>query len=468
MSFNNGKKIGGWSAAAIVVANMIGTGVFTSLGFQLNDVQNTWSILLLWTLGGIFALLGAFSYAELGSKLPKSGGEYHFLSKLFHPFLGYLSGWVSLTVGFSAPIALGAMALGAYTVGPIALYGESIGWFSSAKAVAPTLAIWIALLVIIVISLIHSFNIKQSSLFQNVFTLIKVLFLITMIGLALWHPATENALSWDDSWKAEIFTPWYAVALVYVTYSYTGWSAAAYIVEEIRRPKINLPKALIGGTLFVSVLYVLLQLAFLNQATVTELQSRVEIGQVVGNKLFGKQGGDWFSFLIAFFLISSISAMVWVGPRVTRAMGNDYRLWRFLGRDNSQGIPVRAIWFQSVISLVLIATSSFEQVLLYSGFILQLFSAIAVAGVFVLRFRKNYTGYESPFYPWIQMLYLLASAWIIFYLIYERPSESLSGIFNLLIGALTYAISFYLFPEKPASSPSTIASDVDQELSSKP
>ena len=422
MNFWRSEKIGWQSAAAIVVANMVGTGVFTTLGLQLGVVHNTWSILFLWILGAVISLLGAFSYAEVGTHLPSSGGEYHFLSTTIHPSVGYLSGWVSMTVGFAAPIALAAMAMGAYLEGALNMSSDLI-----------------ALIAIIFISFIHSFNLKRSSRFQDVLTVVKVLLLLCMVTVGFLGDEPQGTLDWSDGWQNEIWTSGYAVALIFVTYTYSGWNAAAYIVGEIRKPEKNLPIALIGGTLVVSILYVLLQLVLLRQAPISALQGKVEIGQIAAALMFGPEGGKWVSFLIGFLLISSISAMIWVGPRVSRAMSNDYRIWKFLEKDNKQGIPVRAIWFQSAISILLILTGSFEEVLIYSGFLLQLFTAISVGSIFILR-KKSATKpyFRSPAYPWFQIIYIGISIWIMVFTIADEPYSSFIGCVNLLLGLLTY------------------------------
>ncbi|MCO6475167.1 MAG: amino acid permease [Phaeodactylibacter sp.] len=416
-----GRKIGWISAAAIVVANMVGTGVFTSLGMQLQGLSSTWSILLLWVIGGLVSLFGAFSYAELGTKLPRSGGEYYFLSRIYHPFIGYLSGWVSLTVGFAASVALAAMAMGAYI--------EKFSPFS-AQAVATG--------AIVFISMVHSVNIRQSSNFQNTFTALKLLLILFFIIACFTLPAEPGSVELGAAWHTELSKPAFAVSLVYVIYAFSGWNAAAYIVEEIREPSRNLPRALISGTLAVSLLYVLLQMAFLNQASVAQLRGKIEVGQVVAELMFGPAGGRLISFFIALFLISSISAMVWVGPRVVRAMANDYSIWRFLAEDNRNGIPVKAVWLQAGISIFMIVTSSFEQVLLYSGFVLQLFTTAAVAGIFVMRWKNGHQGYSSPGYPWVQIAFLAISFWILAFLLYDRPRESLFGLLNLGLGAISY------------------------------
>ncbi len=415
------KKIGWLSASAIVVANMVGSGVFASLGLQLEIAQNTWTIISLWFIGWIMALFGAFSYAELGTQLPKSGGEYYYLTKIYHPFVGYLAGWVSLTVGFSASIALSAMAMGEYTT---LLIG-----------IPPYI---IAIVTVLLISFIHSFSIQQSSSFQNIFTTVKVCLMIFLVVACFYLPSAGNAFNWSDSWKGEVFSSGYAASLILVVYAYSGWNAAAYIVEEIEVPEVNLPKALVGGTVLISILYFLIQLAFLNQAPLEALQGKVEVGQIVAEYAFGFKGGITISFIIALFLISSLSAMVWVGPRVTRAMAEDYHIWRFLSKDNIHGIPVRAIWLQAAISIFMVLTGSFKQVLLYSGFVLQLISTLAVLGVIIRRIQARNGGYKSPGYPIFQIIYIVISLWILGYMIIDQPYESLIGLLNLVLGAISY------------------------------
>ena len=417
------RKIGWLSAGAIVIANMVGTGAFTTLGLQLQHLQNTGTILLIWVLGGLFSLFGAFSYAELGTRFPRSGGEYHFLSTIYHPFLGYLSGWISLTVGFAAAIALDAMAMGKYLEKYLSLPGH-----------------WLAILVIVVISMVHSSHIRQSSLFQNVFTFFKIAIIVVLIAGGFFISAEVDAFQWSPPMSEELFQPAFAVALIYVTYAFSGWNAAAYIVGEIKEPRRNLPRALIGGTLLVAVLFLLLQLAFLNQVDIEALRGKVEVGQIVAEAMFGTNWSKIISFFIAFLLIASIGAMIWVGPRVTRAMADDYKIWRFLAKDNANGIPVRAIWLQSAISIIMVLTSSFEQVLLYSGFILQLFTTLTVAGVLVARkrFTTLANTYRSPFFPWLQYAYIFFSIWILVFLLYDKPKESLFGMLNLIVGAVSF------------------------------
>ncbi len=421
-------KISWKVGAALVVANMIGTGVFTSLGFQLQDVQNSWSILGLWFLGGVLALIGAFCYAEMGSVFRQSGGEYIFLSQVYHPVLGYLAGWISLTVGFAAPVALSAMALGEYMGNVLELH--------------PT---FMAVSTILLVAFIHSFNINVSSQFQSYATWFKVLLILFLIGAGFWVSSEVTAFDFSLGWTAEILTPSFAIAFVFVTYSYTGWNAAAYIIEEIDQPKVSLPKALVRGTLLVTILYVLLHLVFLKHGELDTLRGQLDVGHVFATRVFGNSGAVIINLLVAFFLVSSISAMTWVGPRVSQAMGKDYRIWAFLNRKNKKQIPVRAIWFQAGIAVTYVLTGTFESVLLYCGFILQIAALLTVAGIFVLRRRKGKEEYfRAPLFPVLPVVFVILSLWVLSYLLINQPTESLVGLLILGIGTLTY----FLNPKK--------------------
>ena len=429
------KKIGISTASAIVIANMIGTGVFTSVGFQLNSVQNSYTILLLWVVGGFLALFGAFAYAELGTHFKESGGDYIYLSRVFHPLLGYLSAWAGLTVGFSAPVALAAMAFTKY-LAPFGLQGN----------------VWLAVGIIIIIGLMHSFTIHHSSRFQNVTTIIKVLFIVCLIVLGFILPSNiNNALNFSDSWQHELLKPGFAVSMVYVSFAYIGWNAAAYVADEIDYPGKNLPRALIGSTLFVAVAYILFQFVLLKNATVAELQGKEEVTFISFTHLLGDAGGKWVSIFIAIQLVATVSSYLWVGPRVTWAMAKENKLWQPLARKNKHGIPVAAVWLHVFISILLTLTGSFEKVLLYAGFVLQLMASLTVATSLFIKRQKKET-FKSPFKPVLQVIFLLFNAWVLIFTLIDRPVESLIGIGILAIGAIIY------FFDKPVQ-PTAVFSD---------
>ncbi|WP_273568591.1 APC family permease [Maribacter halichondriae] len=421
---NPKQKIGWKTAAALVISSMIGTGVFTSLGFQLADIQNTWSIVLVWGLGGVFALIGAFTYAELGTNFDESGGDYIFLSKLIHPLVGYVYAWISLTVGFTAPIAISVMAMKSY-LSPInpSLFTD-----------------WFGVGVIFILAAMHSVSIGQSGKFHNISTGIKIGFILILIILGFsYAPVHENAIDLSTTWQEEIFLPGFAVALLYVTYAYTGWNSAAYIVDEIKDVRRNLPKALIIGTAFVTILFVLLQIVFLKHASVDQLSGKVEVVFIAFNNLFGAEGGNWVSYFIAIQLIATVSGYMWIGSRVTFAMSKDHSLWSKLAVKNTNGIPVRALWFQAGVSILLTLTGTFEEVLLYASFVLQLMGTLTVASVFWLKGRKG--AYKSPFKPFLQIAFILFSIWILGYMLFERPRESAIGLLFVATGVGTYFMS---------------------------
>lgn len=412
-------KISWKTAAGLVISSMIGTGVFTSLGFQLLEVQNTWSILLLWTLGGVMALVGAFTYAELGTHFRKTGGDYIFLSEAIHPAVGYLYAWVSLTVGFSAPIAIAAMAMNGY-LSPI--LGNTI---------------YPGLFFLLAVPVAHIFSVSRSAHFQDVLTLIKIAFVILLVILGFGYSSSAEVSSFDfsSSWQNEVIMPGFAVSLIYVFYAYTGWNSAAYIIEEVHHPEKNLPKALIWATFSVMVVYLLLQMVFLRHASIAQLIGKVEVADIAFGNLFGATGALWVSFFIGIQLIATISGYAWIGPRITYAMAKDFKLWKPLAKVNTNGIPVRSILLNTGISLILFLSGSFEQIMLYAGFVLQLMGTITVYSS--LRIKKE-IGFKSPFKPWLQYSYIIFSSGVMIYLFWDRPMESFAGLGILALGLLIF------------------------------
>ena len=401
---------------------MIGTGVFTSVGFQLSSIHNTWAIILLWAIGGLLALFGAFSYAELGTHFKESGGDYIYLSRVFHPMLGYLSAWAGLTVGFSAPVALAAMAFTKY-LAPFGLQDNLL----------------LAIGIIILIGLMHSFTIKHSSRFQNISTIIKIAFIVVLILLGFFvnNSYAANAILLDNTWHKEIASSGFAVSMVYVSYAYVGWNAAAYVVDEIDNPRKNLPKALIGSAVFVTIVYVLFQIVLLKNATASSLVGKEEVTFIAFNNLLGSTGGKWVSAFIAIQLVATISSYLWVGPRVTHAMAKEHTLWKPLAKTNKHGIPVAAIWANVLISILLTLTGSFEVILLYASFVLQIMASLTVATSLFIK-NKNATSFTSPFKPVLQVIFLLFNAGVLVFTLMDKTKESLIGLGILLLGLVIY------------------------------
>jgi basic amino acid/polyamine antiporter, APA family len=426
--------IGFTTACGIVIANIIGTGVFTSLGFQLPGIHSGFALIMLWIVGGIAALSGALCYGELAAALPRSGGEYHFLSRIYHPALGFMAGIVSATVGFAAPIALAAMAFGKYFAG-VFDFGSPM---------------FLSFAVVWIVAIAHLRNLRVGSAFQNIWTLVKLLLIAALIVAGLlvdpkqpitFLPQTGDAMS--------IFAAPFAVALVFVMYSYSGWNAAVYITDEIERPEKNVPRALLFGTLVVIVVYTALNAVFLLAAPREELSGQVEVGLIAGKHIFGEHGGRVAGGIICLGLISTISSMMWLGPRVTMAMGEDHWLLRFLGRKNRDGVPTNAALVQFAIVNLMLLTKSFELVVVYIGFSLLFCALLTVLGVIVLRFTRPELPrpYRVWAYPLPPIIFAAITTWMMIYLLRSKPTESLSGVATVLVGLALY----YLARRRPPS-----------------
>ena len=419
------RSVGFLTACSIVIANIIGTGIFTSLGFQLANIQSGFVLAMLWVVGGVAALCGALCYGELSAALPRSGGEYHFLSQIYHPALGFMAGFVSATVGFSAPIALAAMAFGKYLQGVLD-FGSPV-FFSFA-------VVWL-------VALFHLKNLRLGSVFQNLSTLIKLLLIAALIVAGFFvHPKQPIDFFPAPGDTTLIFGAHFAVALVYVMYSYSGWNAAVYITGEIKQPEKNVPRSLLVGTVMVIVLYVLLNATFLATTPARDLKSQLEVALIAGKHIFGANGGRVAGAVICLGLISAISSMTWIGPRVTMSMGEDHWLLRLMGRKNFHGIPTNAIVLQLLIVNLLLLTRSFESVVQYTQFSLLLCSLFTVLGVIVLRITRPELArpYRVWVYPLPPIIFATITIWMMFYLLRWKTTESLAGLATALVGLLLY------------------------------
>lgn len=416
------------TATAIVVADMIGVGVFTSLGFQVKDISSGFVLLLLWVVGGVVAFCGAICYAELAAMFPRSSGEYNFLTRTYHPAIGFLAGWLSATVGFAAPVALAAMAFGQY--------------FKSVVPAAPPLALGFG--IIWLVAAVQILGVRHSSIFQTISTLIKLVLIIAFIAAGFAF-GTGQSISFAPhaAEMRQLLSAPFAIGLVFVMYSYAGWNAATYIIEEIRDPRRSLPRALFVGTLIVLVLYVALNAVFLYTTPIEKLSGQLDVAVIAGNHVFGRWGGPIVGVLISVGLISSISAMMWIGPRVTTTIGEDFPLLRTFSRRSNNNVPVIAILFQAVVASLLLATQTFELVLEFIQFSLIFCSFLAVAGVIKLRF--THPELPRPFRAWGHpipaLVYSAVSLFMMYYLITTRPMESLAGFLMMLLGLLVYAIA---------------------------
>lgn len=428
------------TATAVVVANMVGTGVFTSLGFQVGGLPSGFAVIMLWLVGGVCAFCGAMCYGELAAAVPRSGGEYHFLGRVFHPLAGFLAGWLSVTVGFAAPIALAAMAFGKYLGGV----------FPGAPAEAGSI------LMVVLVTLVHLRGVKTAAFFQNGATWLKIGLIVVFIAAGLFFGEGQNISFWPQSGDFDLIKSRpFAVSLVYVMYSYAGWNAATYIVGEIRDPQRTVPRAIAIGTVLVTGLYLLLNAVFLRVTPMAELDGKLDVGHAAADHIFGLTGGKIMSGLICLGLVSCVSAMTWLGPRVLATMGQDTRALAYFARSTAEGVPLRGLIVQLVVVIALILTSTFDKVLTCVQFGLQLASFATVLGLIVLRVREPDLPrpYRCWGYPFTPLLFLAISAWMMIYVALDKPWETAAGMGLIALGSVLFLVS-------PKNSP---ASSTDPE-----
>lgn len=411
---------------SLVTATMVGTGVYTSLGFQLVDLQSGFSILLLWALGGLIALCGALSYAELAVAIPRSGGEYTYLSEIYHPALGFMAAFISVMAGFAAPIALSAIAFGSYL--------QAAFPACSAKEAS--------FLAVVLISLGHLRSLRLSKLMQNGMTGLKFLLLFLFLLIGFWnvtrHPSSLSMFLPTARSFPELLRPSSGIALIFVLYAYSGWNAASYLAGEVRDRQRTVGHSLILGTALVTLLYVVLNAIFLTSAPISELHGVLNVGSVAATHLLGSLGGRIMSGMISLGLLASMSAMIWAGPRVTQRVGVDYRFFAKLGRVTTEGIPVWATLLQLLLVLILIATGSFESVLVYAQVPLLLCLVLGVAGVFVLRKRSAPTGFRCPVFPLPPLLFVFCTLAALLYSALSQPWVALAGLGTMILPLLAH------------------------------
>ncbi len=421
------------TATAIIIANMVGVGVFTTLGLQLVEIHSLFAVMMLWVIGGIAALCGALSYAELGASLPRSGGEYTFLSEAYHPAAGFVSGWVSATIGFAAPTAAVALAF--------AKYSEAILPFELADDSKKMIACGL----VITLAVLHAFSRRVSGQTQTIFTAIKLIVIAVFIIAAFTLTNAPQPLDLIPSKEdfSVMKSASFGEALILAAFAYTGWNAATYISGEMANPQRDLPRVLLIGTGLVSVLYVLLNLAFLYAAPVDALKDQVDIGYIAADRIFGDTGGRIVGGMLTLLLISTVSAMTLAGPRALQAVGQDYTVMGWLAKSTKEGVPWFAIAFQSAIAVLFILTSSFKTILVFAGSMLAFNSLLAIFGLFLLRWRQPDLPrpYKTWGYPFVPLIYLIITAVTLVFVVFENPKAALGGLGLIVLGLLVWALS---------------------------
>lgn len=413
------RHMGLLTTTAVVVASMIGTGVFTTTGFLLADLRSRGWVLVVWLLGGVLAACGALSYGALARVIPESGGEYVFLSKTLHPAAGYLAGWVSLTAGFCAPMASAAIAFGVY-VAPFLPRG------------VPPLAASLSILALA--ALLHASSQRHGTRLHGV---VVACVLVLILCMALFGLAQARAPLWEHGMEA-FSAPDLAVALVWVSFSYAGWNAGVYIAGEVRDPEVTLPRALLLGTAFTTLVYLLLNTAFVVAGPMELLAGKLDVGKVAATTWGGPRLGALVSALVALALAASISALTFTAPRVLGRMAEDGYLPRFLATPEDGSPPRAAIALLCALAAALAATAAYEHLLTYIGVLLGLCNAGTVIGLY--RLRRRQPDLHVPGWPVVPLLFLALVAWMVSFTVYRRPGESALGAATLLVGLALYKL----------------------------
>ena len=428
------RKLGTFSATAIVVANMIGTGIFTMSGLLAANLPSPGWVLLCWLFGGLIAIAGALCYAELATRMPEAGGEYVYLKKLYHPALGFLAGWTSLIVGFSAPIAAAAMGFSEYIHAGLdsqLLHLDSIQLVFFNKG--------IAVFIILLFTFLHYFGLRLGSRVQNVLTILKILIVagLASVGLIFGNGSGPSFSLAGESTGVMAF----GTAMMLVMFAYSGWNASAYIAGEIKRPKKTIPISLIGGTSIVIVLYLAINLFILRMVPYSDLKGVIPVVETAAVQAFGTGMGKVVSLLVGVGLLSCLSAFIMIGPRVYYAMAKDKLFFPFAADVHARyKVPGKSVIVQGGIAVVMVMIGSFEQLIIYIAFALNIFLWLAVVGIFIARKKK--VGEESAVkvwgYPVVPVFFLFSSIILMVFNYINRPMESSAAMLTVLFGIPCY------------------------------
>jgi len=434
------RQLGYATATLVIVADMIGTGIFMTTGNVLGMTGSALIVLGLFFVGGCIAVTGALSYSELATIWPDVGGEYVYLKKIFGFLPAFLTGWISLIVGFSAPIATGSLLVVQYTNTSM----HNITGAPSGSMVLDT--IWTqkcaAALIILFFGCVQMVGVKRASYFQNFLTILKILIVISFIGLGLAavDPANISRLVASYPSSIEGGVPSFSLvglALLVVMFAYSGWNGATYIAGEIKNPGRNLPRAMLTGTILTMVLYLLLNMVFLLAAPAQEIMGKDEVGAIAAASLFSPGLKNIFTLSIAVILLSCVSVQMMVGPRVCYAMAKDKMIFSFLSRLHPKyATPWLAIVIQMSLAILYVFLGNAMTLVMYMGFALNIFPVLAVIGLMYLRYKEP--NLERPFrvpgYPFVPLVYIISSITMMVAALMSWTSTSLFAIGVVVLG----------------------------------
>src|SRR5215813_5052064 len=419
-----------WPGVGLVVANMIGAGVLLSTGFMAQDL-GPGPILGAWAVGAIIALAGAKAYGALVSVIPRSGGEYRFLFDLVHPVIGYAAGWTSLLVGFSAPVAVDAIAAGSFA--QTLWHGLDPRWAAAALVLALTV--------------LHTIGLSPSYWTQNILVGLKSCLLLGFLGVGL----TAGRHSWP-AWQPPHSPDGFPVApfmlsLFYIAFAFSGWNAAVYVADEFKDPRKTVPRAMLIGCALVGALYLLVNWVFVANldpqqasAVFAYESKRITLGHLIMKQLIGDVGAKAMSIIAIALFISATSAMIFAGPRIYAAMASDGFLPRAFGAKENRA-PAASTFLQGAISIILIFTHPVQEVLQNIGAVLTLFTGLTAAAAFRLRLERAGAMRASWADLMAAFVYVTSAAWMLYVGLRHSPRLVAWIAVLLCISVAAYALS---------------------------
>ncbi len=424
------REVGFLAATLLVIGNIIGIGIFTTSGLIATEVGNSPWLLGVWLIGGMLALIGAICYSVLAVRTPQAGGEYAFLYPSYGPLPAFLSGWASLIIGFSAPIAASALGLVIYQ-------GPFLPDFVSRSTL---LQKCLAALTIMFISWLLFWGLKFGNRLHGIITLFNLALTFGFASAVLWlAPTSENLEPIFTGNSAPVDPSSLGQAIVLVMFSYSGWNAAAYMAEEIRRPSRYIPGALLLGTGTVILAYLLMNLAYFGAVPLSQLQGELAVAEITAQTIFPTQASIFVTTLVLFSILSSITAMSIAGPRVYFAMSRNRLLPSWLSEiDEKRKIPMKSILFQAAVAISMVAIGTFREILLFAGVILMLFSTLTVSVLLRIPREKINSFQFWILYRLLPGIFVLINTTILINVAFGSPRETAAGFLTLMAGLPLY------------------------------
>ena len=436
-----------FDAVMLISGDMIGIGIFVTTGAIAETLPSPGGVLLVWVLGGLLALTGALSCAELSASLPYAGGDYIYIREAYGKLIGFLSGWSSFLVTFSGAIAFLAVGFNGFMSFFFPVLGSNEPLFSLnvlGLSIQGTIGNLFSIVVVLLISGLHCLGVRQGTITQNILTTLKIGALLGIILLGVLFGKGDTAhfsplFDWQKIGNFSVF----AAAFIPAIFAYSGWNAVIYIAGEVKEPEKNLPKALLWANLLVITLYLAINVVYIYGVPVTEMKGALRVSEVATTALFGYQTSAWITAIITVSILGALNVVTMLGPRIYYAMARDGVFFKRLAEVHPTfGTPARAIMLQAIWACLLILTGTFGTLFTYVSVIITLFSALTVGSVIVLRYKRPRLKrpYKLWGYPIVPILFIAAHIWIVWGSVTEKPYETLIGLFIVCLGIPAYLI----------------------------